>query len=112
MPVVSASKISIISVTSPSIQHARNLAKKILRAKLAACIQLIPSVESHYWWNHKIETSKEVLLLIKTDRKKLPFLEKFVVQNHPYEVPEILEVSAERGSKPYVQWLKKSLSSL
>ena len=62
-------KLNIILVTAPDIKLARNLAKAALETKLAACANIIPHVESHYWWDEKIENESEVLIFLKHQKK-------------------------------------------
>ena len=104
----SAPTFLIVYCTAPSLQQARRLARVLLKKKLAACVNLSPRLESHYWWNGKIEKSQEVLLVIKTRASLFPRLEKTLAGEHPYEVPEILAVPVSQGSKKYLRWLKRS----
>jgi periplasmic divalent cation tolerance protein len=73
----SAAKFAIVLVTSPDLKTARALAKTALQARLIACANLIPKIESHYWWHGKIESSAEVLLVLKTHKSKLAALENW-----------------------------------
>ncbi len=79
---------SIALVTAPELITARELAKSALVARLAACANLIPKIESHYWWEGKLESSAEVLIVFKTTRAKLKALEKLILETHPYDTPE------------------------
>ena len=89
----------------PSIKKARQLAGLLVSRRLAACVQILPGLESHYRWRGKKETSKEVLLLIKTKISVYKKLEKILLKNHPYEVPEIICLPITKGSKPYLDWI-------
>ena len=95
----------LVYVTTPSIEDARKLAQGILDQRLAACVNLIPCVESHYWWQGKIESGAEVLLILKTQKSKLAALEKLVLTKHPYDTPEFLVLPLSAGSKKYLDWL-------
>ena len=106
----SADKFSLVLVTAPDLKTARALAKAALRARLAACVNLAPRIESHYWWQGKIEHGAEVLLVIKTLSAKLPALEKCILANHPYDTPEFLVLRLNKGTARYLHWLAKSLS--
>ena len=101
----SAAKFAIVLVTAPDLKIARALAKAALQAKLIACANLVPKIESHYWWQGKIESSAEVLLILKTQKSKLAALEKLVLAQHPYDTPEFLVLSLVAGSKKYLAWL-------
>jgi periplasmic divalent cation tolerance protein len=98
----------IVLVTAPDRKIARKLAQAALKVRLVACANLLPGVESHYWWREKIERSSEVLILFKTPRKHLPALERLVLSLHPYDTPEFVTVSLEHGNRRYLQWLNRS----
>ena len=100
-----ATKFAIIFVTAPDLKTARALAKSALNANLIACANLIPKVESHYWWQGKIESGAEVLLVLKTQKPKLAALEKLVLAKHPYETLEFLVLPLSAGNKKYLDWL-------
>jgi len=101
----SAARFSIVLVTAPDLKTARALARAALRAKLIACANLVPGIESHYWWQGKIESGTEVLLVLKTVKSHLAALEKLVLANHPYDTPEFLMLPLTAGSKKYLDWL-------
>ena len=73
------SRFVLIMVTVPDIDLARSLVKAALEPKLAACANIIPAVESHYWWEGKIENGNELLILFKTIEEKIPELENRVL---------------------------------
>lgn len=101
----SASKSAVVLVTAPDLKTARALANDALQAHLIACANLISQIESHYWWQGKIESGKEVLLVLKTQKLKLPALEKLILAKHPYDTPELLAFSPKAGTKRYLDWL-------
>ena len=104
----SAAHFSIVLVTAPDLKTARSLAKAALKAKLIACANLVPKLESHYWWQGKIESGAEVLLILKTTKANLVALEKLILAQHPYETPEFLVLSLRAGSSKYLDWLAAS----
>jgi periplasmic divalent cation tolerance protein len=104
----SAAKFSLVLVTAPDLKTARALAKAALQAKLVACANLIPKVESHYWWQGRLESSTEVLLILKTPRSRLAALEKLILARHPYDTPEFLALSLSAGNLKYLDWLSTS----
>ena len=104
----SASKFVIVLVTAPDLKTARELAKAALSARLIACANLVPKIESHYWWQGKIESGAEVLLVLKTQTSKLTALEKLILARHPYDTPEFLVLPVSAGSKKYLDWLAAS----
>ncbi len=101
----SASQFSLVFVTAPDLKTARALAKAALQARLIACANLVPKVESHYWWQGRVESGAEVLLILKTPRSKLAALEKLVVARHPYDTPEFLALPLHAGNRKYLAWL-------
>lgn len=104
----SKNKIVIILVTAPDLKVARHLARIILRKRLAACANLLPKIESHYWWQEKIETAAEILMILKTTRTQVDKLEKCVLENHPYDTPEFVVLSAASGER-YFNWINDSV---
>jgi periplasmic divalent cation tolerance protein len=103
-----AAKFAVVLVTAPDLKTARALAKAALQAHLIACANLIPKIESHYWWQGKIETGAEVFLVLKTQKSKLSALEKLILAKHPYGTPEFLVLPLSTGSKKYLDWLAAS----
>ena len=101
----SAAKFSIVLVTAPDLKTARMLAKLALSSKLVACVNLIPKIESYYWWQEKMESGTEFLLVLKTTKSKLAPLEKLILAQHPYETPEFLVLPLSGGSQKYLGWL-------
>ena len=100
-----AARFAIVLVTAPDLKTARTLAKAALSARLIACANLVPKIESHYRWQDKIESGAEVLLILKTQKSKLAALEKLVLAKHPYTTPEFLVLPVSAGGKKYLDWL-------
>jgi periplasmic divalent cation tolerance protein len=107
-----ATKYSIVLVTAPNLKSARSLARAALQARLIACANLIPKIESHYWWRGKIESGAEVLLILKTQKSKLAALEKLILARHPYDTPEFIVLPLSAGNKKYLDWLKLNCSGV
>ena len=99
----------LVLVTAPDLKTARKLARAALAAGLIACSNLIPRIESHYWWQGRIEHGAEVLLMMKTTGARLAGLEELIVAQHPYDTPEFLVLSVSRGNKRYLDWLEQSV---
>jgi periplasmic divalent cation tolerance protein len=104
-----ATSFSTVLVTTPDLKTARALAKSALSARLIACANLVPKIESHYRWQGKIESSAEVLLILKTRKSKLAALEKLILARHPYDTPEFLVLPLSAGSQRYLDWLAANL---
>ncbi len=101
----------VVFMTAANGEEAARLADMLVGAHLAACVQILPEIESVYRWQGKIERQAEVLLLAKTTRTRFDELEREVRALHSYETPEILAVPVLAGSIPYLQWLAASLKS-
>lgn len=99
----------IVFTTVPNSEVAENLARKIVEAKLAACVQVLPDIKSFYFWENEVQTDSEHMLLIKTLEENYDELEKFIKENHSYEVSEIVAVSTEKVSGDYLNWMKDYL---
>lgn len=103
-----AGKYAVALVTAPDLKTARRLARAALEARLIACANLAPRLESHYWWQGKIERGSEVLLILKTTTARLAGLEKLIIAEHPYDTPEFIVLPLSGGNKRYLGWLRKS----
>src|SRR5262249_1833145 len=107
----SAASYRLVLVTAPDLKSARSLARSALKLRLIACANLVPRVESHYWWQNKIERGNEILLVLKTPARCLSKLEKLILAEHPYDTPEFLVLKLNAGSSRYLQWLAASTRS-
>lgn len=104
-----AKPFAVALVTTPDLKTARKLAKCALDARLVACANLIPKIESHFWWQGKIDTASEVLVLFKTTTRRLAALEKLVLAQHPYDTPEFVVLPVQGGSRRYLAWWARSI---
>ena len=102
-------QFAIALVTAPDLKTARKLAKVILQSRLAACANLVPKLESHYWWNGKLEKGAEVLIILKTTQARLQQLQDAILENHPYDTPEFVVLPITSGSKKYLDWVAESV---
>ena len=107
----SASKFALVLVTAPDLKIARLLAQAALQPRLAACVNLVPAIESHYWWQGKLSRNSEVLLFIKTTKTCLAALEKTIKEKHPYDTPEFVVAALESGTTRYLEWLARSVKA-
>ena len=99
----------IVLCTFPDHGKARETGTALVELQLAACVNLIPAVESIYRWEGKVETSAEVLALFKTTREAWPRFEQRLKELHPYEVPEIVALAPEQVSAAYARWVGESV---
>jgi periplasmic divalent cation tolerance protein len=98
------SEFAIVLVTAPDLKTARRLARAALKAKLIACANLVTKIESHYWWQGKLERGGEVLIILKATRRTLPKLEKLILKLHPYDTAEFVVLPVSGGSARYLAW--------
>ena len=100
----------VVFLTASSGEEATRLADLLIGAHLAACVQILPEMESVYRWQGKIERQSEILLIAKTTVAKFAELEREVRALHSYETPEIVAVPILAASTPYLEWLTNSLN--
>lgn len=101
----SARNFRIVMVTAPDLKTARKLIQIVVKARHAACGNLIPKIESHYWWQGKLEQSAEFLILFKTTSTHLTQLEELILKNHPYDTPEIIALPLSSGNTRFLDWI-------
>lgn len=100
----------VVLVTCGSTAEANRIARAVVDARLAACVNVLPgTVTSIYRWEGKVETAHERLLLIKTSRKRLARLEAEITRLHSYDVPEFIALPVGGGSRRYLDWLGQSV---
>jgi periplasmic divalent cation tolerance protein len=112
MKIARDAKARIVLVTCGSRQEARKIAKAVVGAKLAACVNVVSSpVESVYRWKGSVETAREFLLVMKTTAQRLDALQNEVARLHSYDVPEFLVLGVAGGSAGYLKWLHENCRS-
>ena len=100
----------VVFMTAANADEARRIADHLVEKRLAACIQILPEIESVYRWKSEVQREKEVLMLAKTTAEKFPELDQAVRAIHSYEIPEIVSVPASNISEPYRAWLRENVS--
>jgi len=96
----------VVVTTCGSKDEAENLAKRILAAKLAACVQM-SDITSFYTWEDKLNEDSEILLVMKTRERLFGKLERLISDHHSYDVPEIVQIPIYAGSKKYLDWIDR-----
>jgi periplasmic divalent cation tolerance protein len=99
----------IVLSTAGSQDAARKLAQYLVEHQLAACVNIVPHIESIYRWQGKMESSTEWLLLIKTTQEKFSAVRDAIGQLHSYDVPECIALVIEDGSAAYLDWIAQSV---
>jgi uncharacterized protein involved in tolerance to divalent cations len=101
----------IVLTTVGALNDGEALAEKLVTARLAACVQILPSMKSVYHWEGKLQKETEHLLLIKTLAERYEELKSFLLANHPYDVPEIVAIESHRVSETYLDFVVRSASA-
>jgi periplasmic divalent cation tolerance protein len=99
----------VVLVTAKDKKEGKIIAANLIKAKLAACVNIVDKVDSLFFWAGKIDQVKESLLVIKSQQDKLPQIIKLVRSLHSYEVPEIIAIPIIAGDKPYLRWIDAAL---
>jgi len=107
-PTPRAEDFVVVYVTAPSKDVAKQLAGTLVSSQLAACVNIIPGIESVYSWKGNIETDQEVLMMIKTRKSLVEDLTVVVNKEHPYDVAEVIAVPLVGGSDQYLRWLMQT----
>ena len=100
----------VVLSTFPSADKAAEVARQLVDAKLAACVNIVPAIRSIYRWQGAISDDAEVLAIIKTTTERYDALAQLVTSLHPYDVPELLALPVAAGHAPYLAWLAASVA--
>ncbi|XP_067636147.1 divalent-cation tolerance protein CutA [Eurosta solidaginis] len=100
---------SVAFVTTPDEKLAKKLAQGLVERKLAACVNIIPQIQSVYMWEGKVNEDNEYLMMIKTRTSRVDELIKFVRENHSYSVAEVITLPIEKGNVPYLSWIAQTV---
>ena len=100
----------LVLTTASSQEEGRKLANTLVERRLAACVNILPKVDSIYRWKGKVEESQEFLLLIKTVDSAVPKLRDAIQGLHSYELPECIVLPIEDGSEAYLKWIDESVT--
>ncbi|MBN2370816.1 MAG: divalent-cation tolerance protein CutA [Vicinamibacteria bacterium] len=99
----------VVYCTAGDAEEAHKIARMLVERRLAACVNVVPSVTSHYRWKSEIARSDESWLVVKTREDRFEALRAAVVSAHSYEVPEIIALPIEAGNAPYLSWIDDCL---
>ena len=100
--------IRIVYISIPRDEAAK-FARAIVEERLAACVNIIPKMESFYRWEGEVLTDSEALLLCKTSAERMEALEEYVAENHPYELPECVAIKITEGLEEYLEWIEREV---
>jgi len=99
----------VVFVTCSGKEEAEKISKTLVKEKLAACVNVVSTVKSFFWWEGKVDEAEEHLLIIKTSVEKMEKLIEKVKELHSYSVPEIISLPILEGNKEYLKWIEDSL---
>jgi len=102
----------VVLCTCPTAQIANQLAKQLIIDKLAACVNVLPNLVSHYSWQGQLTSDAECLLIIKTTKDNYENLEHAIKTQHPYECPEIIALPIAQGAQNYLSWITQQIDNL
>lgn len=100
-----ASEYCVVFCTCPDSTTAENIARQLTESRLVACTNIVPHLTSIYFWEQKVTTGDEVLMIMKTKQDKLADLEKAIVAIHPYKFPEFIAMPIIYGNSKYLGWV-------
>lgn len=99
----------VILVTAKDKKEAQKISAGLIKAKLAACVNIVDKVDSIFFWERKVQKAKESLLIIKSTRAKFTQVTKLIKSLHSYKVPEIIGLPVIAGDRPYLRWIDAAL---
>jgi len=99
----------VVFITCANKKEAERIAGKLIRSKLAACVNIIRDVKSRFWWQAKLDKADELLLIAKSTKAKLNKIIKLVKSLHSYEVPEIIALPIVGGNGKYLEWIDAAI---
>mgnify|MGYP001817336814 FL=1 len=99
-------EVLIVLCTCPDTAAARRLAAGLLERKWAACVNILPEIRSMYRWQGELHDDGEALMIVKTTRQAYGDVEAWLLEQHPYDVPEVLAVQVPAGSEAYLEWVQ------
>ena len=103
-----AARYIVILITSDSIEEADHIARVLLEKKKVACVNIVRGIDSYFWWEGKVDSARENLLIAKTRTSLLPEVVALVRKIHSYDVPEVIALPIIGGNQDYLEWIDQS----
>ena len=103
-----AARYIVILITSDSIEEADHIARVLLEKKKVACVNILRGIDSYFWWEGKVDSARENLLIAKTRASLLPEVVALVRKIHSYDVPEVIALPIIGGNQDYLEWIDQS----
>ncbi len=105
-----AARYIVILITSDSIEEADHIARVLLEKKKVACVNILRGIDSYFWWEGKVDSARENLLIAKTKASLLPEVVALVRKIHSYDVPEVIALPIIGGNQDYLDWIEQSVA--
>ena len=99
----------VLFITTPTTEEAQRISRALLEQRKVACVNIVPRVSSLFWWQGKIDSARESLLIVKTTASQLNELVTLVKEIHSYDVPEIVAMPIVGGNQEYLEWIGKEV---
>ncbi len=103
------SKHVVLFITAPDTAGAQKIARLLLEQRKAACVNIISGVDSLFWWQDKLDSAREILMVVKTRANKVPEIVEIIKANHSYTVPEIIAFPIVGGNPDYLEWIDREV---
>ena len=103
-------KYIVVFITTGSPEEAQHISRILLEQRKVACVNIIPKVDSIFWWEDKLDSAQENLLVAKTKASLLPEITDLVKKVHSYDVPEIIALPIVGGNQEYLEWIEQSVA--
>lgn len=105
----SVSSVYLVITTAASLAEAEKIAGTVVPERLAACANLLPQIDSRYWWEGRVRSGQEVMIFMKTTAERYPALESRIRGLHSYDTPEIVALPIVGGNPDYLRWIQGSV---
>lgn len=105
-----AARYIVVLITSDNIEEADHIARVLLEKKKVACVNIVRGIDSYFWWEGRLDSARENLLIAKTKASLLPEIVDLVKKLHSYDVPEVIALPIIGGNQDYLEWLEQSLA--
>jgi periplasmic divalent cation tolerance protein len=100
----------VIYITTGTDEEAQKVAEELLKQRKAACVSILPGVSSIFWWQDKLDSAQEILLIVKTKASLVDEIVRLVTEIHSYDVPEIIALPIVGGNRDYLEWIGKEVT--